>query len=241
MNQNNNKYKFYHLDTKEQIDFVKNNLKRLVQIQKICTPSNINNSQNKIEEERYDIYMTQNIISWVNYNEEGLHKFFFLLDQNDLIIAYCICAPQNVNMYEGKEIIPTYILLSEEDNINNILKDFSEDVTLYPLISNFCKDQHCSGVGKILLDNVVNYYAENSEYTKVYLIPESAYHKKNYSTLLENICEIDNKKFFDSNMKLIKYYLDNGYIPSKNLFVNYKCSDKNMFLNVLYKNINVKY
>ncbi len=236
--------KFFHTTGKDQYDYVNKNIDRLVELQNSCSPSNYDKyTDKKIENEEeviveYNNFFIESIYNFVkDYQTEN--KFFFLLDDANTIIAYCIGTHENVFEYIGNNQIETYRPL-DIDVSEEIIKDLGIK-KIFPYICNFCKHQSISGIGKILLNKVIEYYSTNTEYDKVYLIPESVNYKNNYTGYLEESCEMDEKKFYESNMKLVKYYLDNSFIPSKNLFYGYYCGEKIMFLNVLYTNINIKY
>ena len=73
--------KFFHTDGQEQIDYVKKNINRLIELQNSCSPSNFDKytetKYTNVEEvkNKYNLYLTESII---NFTTDYQNKFFFL-------------------------------------------------------------------------------------------------------------------------------------------------------------------
>jgi hypothetical protein len=111
-----------------------------------------------------------------------------------------------------------------------------------PVIYALCKDMNYKNVGTFLIQKIVE-YLKNNEYDKVYLIPGSVFGKINYFYFVKGeACKFyDYEKYYQSNMKLIKYYENIGFVISQNLYDIDKCEQdyvtKYHLFNVLIKKL----
>jgi hypothetical protein len=233
-----NRYTFlYFPDNDKQKEFVQKNLKRLVELQTICFPNNsdiitmyqtapkygnddidynsINNDEYKQVFERVDRYLSES------------SECFFALDR-DTIIGMCFCYSQTVYRYtnKSKKNLVTYKIIKEKIDYT----DF-EETTIYPYLGGLCKDRKYSKVGSFLLDNICDFY-KNNGLDIIYLTPESVVYRNNFSAyILKNECDLNEEKYYDSCMELIKYYKSQKFTISDDLYEINKCNlDQNKFI-----------
>lgn len=162
---------------------------------------------------------------------------------NNKIIGYCFTLSARVIKYNKQ--IKTYEKINLDDaEIEKIMKN---QVTLPLYIGGLCKDSAYANVGSFLLDEIYKYHQkineeDNEDYNaKIYLCPGSDKHINNYERYINNNpCIIyDDDKYYESNMKLIKYYKKNNYFVSKNLYMIDKCNEPNQYIfsNIMYRKL----
>jgi hypothetical protein len=159
-----------------------------------------------------------------------LSKFanrFYVLDEDDIIVGYCRTTEQGFAKFTPEEVsrIGTYTLFFgdyEKDKgaeIYNIIMKPEEKI--YPVIVDLCKDCFNKNVGSFLLTNVCDYFKKNN-INRIYLVPMSSKYVANALSCISHysfvVVEKYRDKFRDSSLKLIKYYENNGFKVSNDLF-----------------------
>lgn len=236
---NQNNYQFiYFDDINKQKKFINNNKEKMIDMMLNCSPLSIPENLKNIDPR----------IIYTSYLDALIEKkwFFILsnLNNDNNIIGFCYLTDNFCTKITKKSLINKFNpykindLSNFPELMNHMIKNVN-NTTLSPEISSLCKDPNFKNVGSFLLDNILTYC--EGKYEKVYLVPESIYYKNNFSSFIfKNMCDFDNKKYWESNMKLINYYKSQGFQLSPNLFIIEKCNysdNKFNVLNVMFKNI----
>lgn len=221
----NNNYKFLTFDNLElQGEFIRNNLKRIVDLTITCFNSNINDPINN--QKYYDI--NKNII----HNFRNKTKWFFVMNDDNII---GICYEFEPEIFYSDKKIETYKIINLNAQQIKKLKSNIVDVDKY--IGGFCKNPEYKMVGSFLLNELSKYY--KSIGIKIFhLTPESTIYKSNYDAFIKgNGCIIENNSYLTSNNNLIRYYEKNGFVINKHLYEIVECNNSNNYilLNVMYK------
>ena len=216
-------YKLLHYtDLEEQNKYVKENVKRILEIMLLCFPSNIElfNNEKEIKKEKEYEEIFNNII----IKSSTWAIWFFCIDNlTNKIIGTCFLYEQRLSYYLGNDEIETYKIIKPRGKSfdiyeNRTYKDF------YPVINGLCKDPKYKNVGKFMIDELGKYFKSKTSFDKLYLVCESPLFKFNYFDFADiNKCVYNESKYNESNTRLIKYYKSNGFKILNKVFYLERC------------------
>jgi hypothetical protein len=206
-------YKFVDMSTSDNSEYIKKHKKELYKIISKCFPPNTIDKR-EIAEYKKIMY-------------KMLNHFVYFVEYDGAVIGTAMLS--NNSYFKHDRRLRTYTKIIPD---KSLLKDMhaNKDV-VYVELGGLCKNAKYKRVGEFILKNVQNISSE------IYLVAESAYFKNNYESFVSGTgCVIDDKKYYEANMKLIEYYKKIGFTVIDNLYYSIKCGDgKYIILNVLHK------
>ena len=216
----NNKQLIENLNEKNQQTYITKHNDTLVALDKKCFPLNIDLNKDQ-ENKEYDIKMYND--AKTNFSNRGV---CFFATYDDKPVGY-------LKISEGvvvttTEIQTTYTIIKKTDIVDSIPSK------RYPFISILCKDQNYNTIRTFLLNKLVEYLKNNTEYKQLYLTAGYSEYQYYY-----NKCCFDMTNYKVSNTKLIEYYKINMFEIMEKTYTTYECTpnDSVIFYNVFERKI----
>lgn len=217
----NTGYEFLNFNSEEdQINFIEENKNIIINMLINCFPANFPDSDKKNYNKYYEIIY--NILE-----NSKTSKWFFAIYSNQ-IVGFC-------NIQEYLEFIYSENKLETYKIINKFEPE--KKIKLGPVIGNLCKNPEFKNIGDFLLNKISDFL--KGYFKIIYLIPESVIYKKSYESIISESCKlIDPKLYYESNIKLIKYYIKNSFGILKKIYFMENCGEnKILVFHVMAKNL----